>query len=32
VRVGRLRTPERSESVRAALVRGGYSDAIIVRD
>jgi hypothetical protein len=32
VRVGRLRTPERSESVRAALVRRGYGDAIIVRD
>lgn len=32
VRVGPLATPERSESVRAALVRRGYSDAIIVRD
>jgi cell division protein FtsN len=32
VRIGPLRTPERSESVRAALVRRGYGDAIIVRD
>jgi rare lipoprotein A len=32
VRVGPLATPERSERVRAALVRRGYGDAIIVRD
>ena len=32
VRIGPLATPERSESVRAAVVRRGYGDAIIVRD
>jgi cell division protein FtsN len=32
VRIGPLATPERSESVRAAVARRGYSDAIIVRD
>lgn len=32
VRVGPLATPERSEDVRAALVRRGYGDAMIVRD
>ena len=32
VRVGPLASPERSENVRAALVRRGYGDAIIVRD
>jgi cell division protein FtsN len=32
VRIGPLATPERSERVRAAVVRRGYGDAIIVRD
>ena len=32
VRIGPLATPERSERVRAVLVRRGYSDAIILRD
>lgn len=32
VRVGPLATPERSERVRAAVVRRGYGDAIIIRD
>lgn len=32
VRIGPLATPERSERVRAALVRRGYPDAIILRD
>jgi rare lipoprotein A len=32
VRIGPLATPERSERVRAALVRRGQSDAIIRRD
>jgi len=32
VRVGPMATPERSERVRASLVRRGYNDAIIVRD
>ncbi len=32
VRVGPVATPERGESVRAALVRRGFGDAIIVRD
>ena len=32
VRIGPLATPERSERVRAALVRRGYGDAIVVRD
>ena len=32
VRIGPLASPERSERVRAALVRRGYGDAIIVRD
>ncbi len=32
VRIGPLSSPERSARVRAALVRRGYSDAIIVRD
>jgi len=32
VRIGPLATPERSEHVRAALIRRGYGDAIIVRD
>lgn len=32
VRVGPLATPERGESVRQALVRRGFGDAIIVRD
>jgi hypothetical protein len=32
VRIGPLRTAARSERVRAALVRRGYRDAIIIRD
>lgn len=32
VRVGPLATPERTDRVRAALIRRGYGDAIIVRD
>ena len=32
VRIGPLATPERTERVRAAVVRRGYGDAIIVRD
>lgn len=32
VRIGPLATPERTERVRDAVVRRGYSDAIIVRD
>jgi cell division protein FtsN len=32
VRIGPMATPERSERVRAALIRRGYGDAIIVRD
>lgn len=32
VRVGPLATPERTERVRAALIRRGYPDAIVVRD
>jgi cell division protein FtsN len=32
VRIGPLATPERGQSVRAALARRGYGDAIIVRD
>lgn len=32
VRIGPMRTPEGSERVRAALVRRGFADAIIVRD
>lgn len=32
VRIGPLATPERGERVRAAVVRRGYGDAIIIRD
>ena len=32
VRIGPLATPERTERVRAAVVRRGYGDAIIIRD
>jgi cell division protein FtsN len=32
VRIGPLATPERTERVRAAVIRRGYSDAIIVRE
>ena len=32
VRIGPMTSPERSERVRAAVVRRGYGDAIIIRD
>ena len=32
VRIGPLATPERTERVREAVIRRGYSDAIVVRD
>jgi cell division protein FtsN len=32
VRIGPMTSPERSERVRAAVVRRGYADAIIIRD